>query len=193
MDDNVELLFSIITKLMNEENNNRESLSFSNILYQELLKILDEGSYIDNARILKRIARRLEVFQATKLIPELLMGKICGFMGDSEDIYKYLEFFIPNLEIIQKNTNIPLLLIPHDSDDLEFVAINYCDNKIRLLQEEYFLITQKLYKHKIDVRNLVKLLIIYYPKSISINMFLLVPTYVDKQNKFLRSLFIQVI
>ena len=90
MPSDIESLFSIIIKLMNEK---YENLSIYNDEYYKLVKkinedlpaILDSGLYIDNASIIRRIKSITQIYNIIFSIPNLVGKYLISIIGTPSD------------------------------------------------------------------------------------------------------------
>ena len=96
MPSDIESLFSVIIKLMNEED---ETLSIYNEEYFKLVKkinedlpaILDSGFYNDNASIIRRINSITQIYNIIFSIPNLVGKHLISIIGTSSDQFKFLK------------------------------------------------------------------------------------------------------
>ena len=115
MPSDIESLFSVIIKLMNEKD---ETLSIYNEEYYKLVKkinedlpaILDSVFYIDNASIIRKISSITQIYNIIFSIPNLVGKHLISIIGTSSDQFKFLNKSIPNMEYIKYKMKIRFML-----------------------------------------------------------------------------------
>jgi len=186
----IESLFSIIIKLMNEK---YENLSIYNDEYYKLVKkinedlpaILDSGLYIDNASIIRRIKSITQIYNIIFSIPNLVGKYLISIIGTPSDQLKFLNKLIPNMDHIKYNAHIPYLILPSDGQENKIFAISYCDKIIELTQSEFIILTRYSSKQNINIKKLIKLFVGYHSFDSKYNGYLLIPNYIDIGDNYL--------
>lgn len=182
---------NIISKLMNEEVNPvpEKYKGIQELVEKELVKILDQGRYTDNATIIRNVNDLLEKSQIFNMIPELAGRSLFGIWGNSKKISKEFKAITKKRLGIEFNTNLPLLLVSQPKKIKNRVyAITYMNKLIELSYDEYLCVTRELYKENIDIRKLIKAFVINYYEEKSIQNFLILPEYIDEENSFFRNI-----
>ena len=182
---------NIISKLMNEEVNPvpEKYKGIQELVEKELVKILDQGRYTDNATIIRNVNDLLEKSQIFNMIPELAGRSLLGIWGNSKKISKEFKAITKKRLGIEFNTNLPLLLVSQPKKIKNRVyAITYMNKLIELSYDEYLCVTRELYKENIDIRKLIKAFVINYYEEKSIQNFLILPEYIDEENIFFRNI-----
>lgn len=190
MPSDIESLFSVIIKLMNEKD---ETLSIYNEEYYKLVKkinedlpaILDSGFYIDNASIIRRISSITQIYNIIFSIPNLVGKHLISIIGTSYDQFKFLKKSIPNMEHIKYNAHIPYLMLPSDGDQNKIFAISYCDKLIELTHSEFIILTRYAGKQNINIKKLIKLFVGYHSFDSKNNGYLLIPNYINIGDNYL--------
>ena len=190
MPSDIESLFSVIIKLMNEKD---ETLSIYNEEYYKLVKkinedlpaILDSVFYIDNASIIRKISSITQIYNIIFSIPNLVGKHLISIIGTSSDQFKFLNKSIPNMEYIKYNAHIPYLMLPSDGDENKIYAISYCDKLIELTHSEFIILTRYAGKHNINIKKLIKLFVGYHSFDSKNNGYLLIPNYINIGDNYL--------
>ena len=190
MPSDIESLFSVIIKLMNEKD---ETLSIYNEEYYKLVKkinedlpaILDSVFYIDNASIIRKISSITQIYNIIFSIPNLVGKHLISIIGTSSDQFKFLNKSIPNMEYIKYNAQIPYLMLPSDGDENKIYAISYCDKLIELTYSEFIILTRYAGKHNINIKKLIKLFVGYHSFDSKNNGYLLIPNYINIGDNYL--------
>ena len=110
MSNSSESIFSVLKKLMDESvedisTNEIDYQAFANITLAELSKILDEGSYIDNANIIRRCSNTFEKNKLLIKVPELVGKTLFAIFGTNNNSKEILEPIIEGLEHFTFNNN----------------------------------------------------------------------------------------
>ena len=190
MPSDIESLFSVIIKLMNEKD---ETLSIYNEEYYKLVKkinedlpaILDSVFYIDNASIIRKISSITQIYNIIFSIPNLVGKHLISIIGTSSDQFKFLNKSIPNMEYIKYNAHIPYLMLPSDGDENKIYAISYCDKLIELTHSEFIILTRYAGKYNINIKKLIKLFVGYHSFDSKNNGYLLIPNYINIGDNYL--------
>lgn len=145
MSNSSESIFSVLKKLMDESvedisTNEIDYQAFANITLAELSKILDEGSYIDNANIIRRCSNTFEKNKLLIKVPELVGKTLFAIFGTNNNSKEILEPIIEGLEHFTFNNNIPHLILPLKNNSLKLegiYALNYCDKLVPISSDDY--------------------------------------------------------
>ena len=190
MSENKETIFSVITKLMDENIDTVSSDAASyqmlvNDILQMLPKALDDGSYIDNAKVIRQVSYHFEANEILVKIPQLVGKHLIAIHGSSCDLQRAFESIISEIDVLEYNNNIPHLILPISNDEeVSIYALTYCDKLVKLSIDEFELIHQTLYKESIEVTDLIKAFISYHPMKYTNEAYLFMPSYVQESNSF---------
>ena len=190
VDDNKKSIFPIITKLMDENVDEVSQLessyqSLANEILKDLPKTLDEGAYIDNATVIRRMSNTLEMNEVLVKIPRLIGKHLIAIYSKGTKLKKVVSTVVDNTELLDGNNNFPHLVLPTtNGDSHKLYALTYCDKLVELSIDEYRLINTQLYKVGVEGRSLIKALISYHAMKYEHEAYLLMPTYVAESNVF---------
>ena len=190
VDDNKKSIFPIITKLMDENVDEISGLESSyqtlaNEILKELPKTLDEGAYIDNATVIRRMSNTLEMNEVLAKIPRLIGKHLIAIYSKGPKLKKAMSTVVDDTELLDGNNNFPHLVLPTtNGDSHKLYALTYCDKLVELSLDEYRLINTQLYKVGVEGRSLIKAFISYHAMKYEHEAYLLMPTYVAESNVF---------
>lgn len=190
VDDNKKSIFPIITKLMDEnvaEVSELESSyqSLANEILKDLPKTLDDGAYIDNATVIRRMSATLEMNEVLVKIPRLIGKHLISVYSKGAKLKKALSTVIDDAKFLGLNNNLPHLVLPSiDGESHKLYALTYCDKLIELSMDEFRLINTQLYKVSVEGRSLIKAFISYHTMKYEHEAYLLMPAYVEESNAF---------
>lgn len=189
-DDNKKSIFPIITKIMDENVDEVTQLessyqSLANDILKELPKTLDDGAYIDNATVIRRMSNTLEMNEVLVKIPRLIGKHLIAIYSKGTKLKKALSTVVDDIELLDGNNNFPHLVLPTtNGDSHKLYALTYCDKLVELSIDEYRLINTQLYKVGVEGRSLIKAFISYHAMKYEHEAYLLMPTYVAESNAF---------
>ena len=189
-EDNKKSIFPIITKLMDENVDEVSELessyqSLANEILKDLPKTLDDGAYIDNATVIRRMSTNLEMNEVLVKIPRLLGKHLISMYSKGTKLKKALSTVIDNAKFLDLNNNLPHLVLPTiGGESHKLYALTYCDKLIELSLDEFRLINTQLYKVGVEGRSLIKAFISYHTMKYEHEAYLLMPTYVEESNAF---------
>lgn len=190
VDDNKKSIFPIITKLMDENVDEVSQLessyqSLANEILKDLPKTLDEGAYIDNATVIRRMSNTLEMNEVLVKIPRLIGKHLIAIYSKGTKLKKAVSTVVDDTELLDGNNNFPHLVLPTtNGDSHKLYALTYCDKLVELSIDEYRLINTQLYKVGVEGRSLIKAFISYHAMKYEHEAYLLMPTYVTESNAF---------
>lgn len=190
VDDNKKSIFPIITKLMDENVDEVSQLessyqSLANEILKDLPKTLDEGAYIDNATVIRRMSNTLEMNEVLVKIPRLIGKHLIAIYSKGTKLKKAVSTVVDDTELLDGNNNFPHLVLPTtNGDSHKLYALTYCDKLVELSIDEYRLINTQLYKVGVEGRSLIKAFISYHAMKYEHEAYLLMPTYVAELNAF---------
>lgn len=190
VDDNKKSIFPIITKLMDENVDGVSELessyqSLANEILKDLPKTLDDGAYIDNATVIRRMSTTLEMNEVLVKIPRLIGKHLISVHSKGAKLKKALSTVIDDAKFLDLNNNLPHLVLPNiDGESHKLYALTYCDKLIELSMDEFCLINTQLYKVSVEGRSLIKAFISYHKMKFEHEAYLLMPTYVEESNAF---------
>ena len=190
VEDNKNLLFSVITKLMDENIDEVSELelsyqSLANNILKSLPKTLDNGAYIDNATVIRRISSTLEMNEVLVKVPRLIGKHLISLYSKGSKLKEVLSAVIDDAELIDLNNNLPHLVLPTiHGETHKIYALTYCDKLVELSLDEFRLINTQLYKVGVECRLLIKAFISYHTMKYEHETYLLIPTYVEESNAF---------
>lgn len=190
VEDDKKLLFPIITKLMDENIDEVSELelryqSLANEILKDLPKTLDDGAYIDNATVIRRMSTTLEMNEVLVKVPRLIGKHLISFYSKGPKLKKALSAVIDDVELLDLNNNFPHLVLPIiDGESHKLYALTYCDKLIELSMDEFRLINTQLYKVGVEGRSLIKAFISYHTMKYEHEAYILIPTYVEESNPF---------
>ena len=190
VDDNKKSIFPIITKLMDENVDEISVLesnyqSLANEILKELPKTLDNGAYIDNATVIRRISSTLEMNEVLVKVPGLIGKHLISLYSKGSKLKEALSVVIDDVELIDLNNNLPHLVLPTiHGESCRLYALTYCDKLVELSLDEFRLINTQLYKVGVECRSLIKAFISYHTMKYEHEAYLLMPTYVEESNVF---------
>ena len=189
-EDNKKSIFPIITKLMDENVDEVSELessyqSLANEILKDLPKTLDDGAYIDNATVIRRMSTNLEMNEVLVKIPRLIGKHLISMYSKGTKLKKALSTVIDNAKFLDLNNNLPHLVLPTiGGESHKLYALTYCDKLIELSLDEFRLINTQLYKVGVEGRSLIKAFISYHTMKYEHEAYLLMPTYVEESNAF---------
>lgn len=190
MSENKETIFSVITKLMDENIDivSSDAASYQmlvNDILQMLPKALDDGSYIDNAKVIRQVSHHFEANEILVKIPQLVGKHLVAIHGSSCDLQRSFESIISEIDVLEYNNNVPHLILPISNDEeVSIYALTYCDKLVELSIDEFELIHQTLYKESIEITDLIKAFISYHPIKYTNEAYLFMPSHVQESNSF---------
>ncbi len=190
VDDNKKSIFPIITKLMDENVDEISGLESSyqtlaNEILKELPKTLDEGAYIDNATVIRRMSNTLEMNEVLAKIPRLIGKHLIAIYSKGTKLKKALSTVVKDTDLLEVNNNFPHLVLPATNDEPhKLYALTYCDKLVKLSSDEFRLINTQLHKVGMEGRSLVKAFISYHAMKYEHEAYVLMPTYVEESNPF---------
>jgi hypothetical protein len=196
MSNSSESIFSVLKKLMDESvedisTNEIDYQTFANITLAELSKILDDGSYIDNANIIRRCSNTFEKNKLLIKVPELVGKTLFAIFGTNNNSKEILEPIIEGLEHFTFNNNIPHLILPLENNSLKsegIYALNYCDKLVPISSDDYKIIGNEFYRKNIEARKLIKLFISFHKCKHCNEAYIIMPPFLDETNNILESI-----
>lgn len=189
-EDNKKSIFPIITKLMDENVDEVSHLesnyqTLANEILKDLPRTLDDGAYIDNATVIRRMSTTLEMNEVLVKIPGLIGKHLISVYSKGTKLKKALSTVIDDAKFLELNNNLPHLVLPSiDGESHKLYALTYCDKLIELNLDEFRLINTQLYKVDVEGRSLIKAFISYHTMKYEHEAYLLMPTYVEESNAF---------
>ena len=190
VDDNKKSIFPIITKLMDENVDEVSELESSyqtlvNEILKELPKTLDEGAYIDNATVIRRMSNTLEMNEVLVKIPSLIGKHLIAIYSKGSKLKKALSTVAEDTDLLEVNNNLPHLVLPAlNCESHKLYALTYCDKLVEISRDEFRLINTQFHKVGVEARSLIKAFISYYTMKYEHEAYVLMPTYVEESNAF---------
>ena len=194
MDIQQKMVLSIIAKLMDEKEpviseHRRKFENLYNFIEERLPIVLDEGTYVDNANIIRQVHRILKDKEIFTIIPELANRTMVAIWGRSYSLSKIFKPILSGKLGIELNSNLPLIVIQRkDEIEKQIFALTYMDKLIAISFKEYKYITREIYKENVDIRKLIKGFVIYCQGEYLKESFLFLPEYTDSSNSILEAL-----
>ena len=159
--------------------------TLANEILKDLPKTLDDGAYIDNATVIRRMSTTLEMNEVLVKIPRLIGKHLIAIYSKGTKLKKALSTVVDDIELLDGNNNFPHLVLPTtNGDSHKLYALTYCDKLVELSIDEYRLINTQLYKVGVEGRSLIKAFISYHAMKYEHEAYLLMPTYVAESNAF---------
>ena len=195
MKDLEENLFSIIQKIMDETIENRFLQKYDYFeklenISNKLIEVLDDGYYIDNAKVIRNLDSLIAKYEIFNVIPNLANKHIISVQSNQQSFYNFINKTFGEYLNCKISINIPYIILPYcESVSTNSVyVLSYCNKLVELTMDEYKLICTELDKYNIDIGKLIKCFFSYQSKSIANTCFVYLPLDMDIENTVYRQL-----
>ena len=190
-----ENLFSIIQKIMDETIENRFLQKYDYFeklenISNKLIEVLDDGYYIDNAKVIRNLDSLIAKYEIFNVIPNLANKHIISVQSNQQSFYNFINKTFGEYLNCKISINIPYIILPYcESVSTNSVyVLSYCNKLVELTMDEYKLICTELDKYNIDIGKLIKCFFSYQSKSIANTCFVYLPLDMDIENTVYRQL-----
>ena len=158
-----EKLFNIIQKIMDETIENRFFQKYDYFeklenISNKLIEVLDDGHYIDNAKVIRDLDSLIAKYEIFNMIPNLANKHIISVQSNQKSFYKFIKKTFGEYPNYKISINIPYIILPYCesfSTDSVYV-LSYCNKIVELTMDEYELICTELERYNIDIAKLIK-------------------------------------
>lgn len=182
-------LFAVIQKIMNEsiEASYISQYDYFNKLKNisnKLIAVLDDGDYIDNAKVIRDLDTLIYKYEIFTIIPNLVNKHIVSIHSDQNSFWKFINESFEDCLNYDISMNIPYIILPYcESFCTNSVYIlSYCNKIVELTIDEYKLICTDLYKYNIDIKKIIKCFFSYQSKITTNTCFVYFPLDMDIEN-----------
>lgn len=190
-----EKLFNIIQKIMDETIENRFFQKYDYFeklenISNKLIEVLDDGHYIDNAKVIRDLDSLIAKYEIFNMIPNLANKHIISVQSNQKSFYKFIKKTFGEYPNYKISINIPYIILPYCesfSTDSVYV-LSYCNKIVELTMDEYELICTELERYNIDIAKLIKCFFSYQSKNIRNTCFVYLPLDMDIENTVYRQL-----
>lgn len=187
-------VLELLSRLMDEdvgEISSREDKynKLYDYVHDKLVKALDQGAYIANSEIIRKLDELLEGYSVYNLINKIVGKELLVFRGAPYHLQKRVfEPILGRCNWIRNNSNLPMFIINGDANRDIIYAVTYMNKIIEIDKEDYVCITRELYKNNLEIRKLLKCFFVFSNHDFENITFLVMPEYVDENNSIYESL-----
>ena len=140
-------LFAVIQKIMNESIEASYIFQYDYFnklknISNKLIAVLDDGDYIDNAKVIRDLDTLIYKYEIFTIIPNLVNKHIVSIHSDQNSFWKFINESFEDCLNYDISMNIPYIILPYcESFCTNSVYIlSYCNKIVELTIDEYKLI-----------------------------------------------------